>query len=213
MNTAKKLVLILALIGLQGCAVISKHECLVGDWHRVGFDVAMEGERDADKAYEKRAKVCAKHGEIANRDDYDAGYAEGLYAYCEVENAVKLGVRGKNSAFEICSEEENPGFTAAFEAGYQLNKLRREEAYAQNQLQRIENEENRVRRRIGDIRQSIDGSSSEQQRRDAERRVRHLRRDVRSLRYDADGWRERYYRAKEAADAYEQYLELEYEEI
>ena len=209
-----KIPTLLALCALlNGCAVMSKDDCVYANWHRIGYDIAMEGETDKVGQFNKRAKLCAKHGVTADLEDYEAGYAEGMLAFCEVDNAVKMGVRGKGSALQLCPEEENPGFIAAFDAGYRLHELRREEFRTKAELDRIEGAEYRIRRRINDVRRSLDDSSGEEQRREAQRRVRYLRRDLHNLRYDADAWRQRYYRAKEAADTYQQYLELEYEEI
>lgn len=190
---------------------MSKSDCLDADWERVGYDVGMDGETDRVAAYNKRSELCSKHGIDADASAFEAGYEEGIIAYCEVENAVKLGVKAKSSALSFCSEYENPGFTAAYDSGYRLYELRRQETQARTELQRLENREQRDRRLIGDLRRTANSEdSTEEQRRDAAQRIRNIRRNVHDLRYSIDYLRERYFQAKEAADVYEELLELEY---
>lgn len=197
---------------LSGCAVMSKSECLEADWERVGYKVGMEGEPNSMEAFSKRQEVCSKHDVAADISAFEIGYEEGIIAYCEIENAVKLGIKAKGSALEFCSEFENPGFAAAYSAGYKLYELRRDAMAARNELQRLENQEYRSRKRISDLRRTAGAEgNSEEQRQAAARKIRYLRRDVSDLRHTIDYLRERFYRAEEAAAVYEELLEMEYE--
>lgn len=197
---------------LQGCAVMSKSDCLDADWESVGYDVGMDGEPDSKAAFIKRDELCSKHGVEADISAFEVGYEEGIIAYCQVENAVKLGIKAKSSALEFCSEYENPGFAAAYNSGYRLYELRRDEVATQNELQRLENQEYRTRRQIGDLRRTANSeNSTEEQRREAARRIRYISRNAYDLSRSIDYLRDRYYQAKEAAETYEELLELEYE--
>ncbi len=192
---------------------MSKSDCLDANWYRVGKDVGLDGDLDRVTAFNKRADICSKYDVVADLSAFEQGHADGLIEYCEVHNAVKHGVRGAQKALSICSEEDNPGFVAAYDAGYKLYQLRRQETQARYELERLENEEYRTQQRIRNVRSSIDSDSTEEQRRAAQRRIRSLSRNVSNIRYNIDNLRQRYYRAKQAADAYAEFLELEFEEI
>lgn len=210
-RTLKVLTLCLLIPLINACAVMSKRDCLEANWYQQGFAVGEDGELAKSKAFDKRVKACAKFDALADQAEFERGYADGVLEYCRIKNAVKLGTRGSSTALAVCPEQDNPGFASAYQAGFTLNRLRQAENQARLELERLENREQYTRQRIGEINRSINNDSSDAQKQEARRRIRHLNRDVGSLRYNREALRQRYYKAKEAAETYAELLELEYD--
>lgn len=195
---------------------MSKSDCLEADWYQVGYDVGFDGERDLVAAYNKRVDICSEYGVSADFNQYEAGHAEGIEKFCEPNNAVKVGARGDNGAINnnVCPEYDYPGFGAAYNAGYKLHDLRRQATQARYELERMENQLHRNSRQLNTLRRTLNSEqATEQQQREAQRRIRYLYRDSRDLDYQIERYRRQYYKMEEAAEAYQEYLELEYGEL
>merc|ERR1711916_171837 len=66
---------------LQGCASLSKEECLVADWQQIGFE---DGSRGRDLlTLARHRKACAKAGITPDRAAYERGHRQGLLRYCK----------------------------------------------------------------------------------------------------------------------------------
>lgn len=204
---------LMCMLSVSGCAVMSKSDCVDASWYREGHGVALKGETDPAQAYQKRAKRCQQFGVIADRQQFDVGYEQGLLEYCVLSNAVKLGSKASSKSLQLCPEEENPGFASAYDAGYKLYVLRSEERKAKFELDNLARQESQARRQLADISAGVTQGSTEQQRRNANRYVSRLRRDISDILYQADHWRKRHYEAQRAADAYQELLEVEYGDI
>ncbi|HET7868270.1 MAG TPA: DUF2799 domain-containing protein [Burkholderiaceae bacterium] len=74
------LVLLAALMGLAGCADMSKSECAQADWRELGRQDAMSGQTLA--RFGRRAEACRKNGLPADKALYEAGHAQGQAAFC-----------------------------------------------------------------------------------------------------------------------------------
>ena len=125
MNKIGKIVFLLMLTQLSACAVMTKQECLSADWQHVGYNVGLSGKVDISKEFNRRAKTCAKHGSTANWQEFSAGHSDGIVQFCQLDNAVELGVKGARYAInnEVCPDHYYPDFREAFDAGYQLHVL------------------------------------------------------------------------------------------
>ncbi len=125
MDIIQKIFFLLALTQLGACAAVSKTECLNSDWNRIGYSVGSNGNINKTKAFNLREKICAKHGVNANRESFEQGHADGIVQYCQLSNAVQLGVNNVNRAIDnqVCPESKYTGFRDAFNAGNKLHKL------------------------------------------------------------------------------------------
>ncbi|MEG0196929.1 MAG: DUF2799 domain-containing protein [Acinetobacter sp.] len=93
----KKIFILMGCVVLiNGCATMSKSECLGADdysrWTTLGKNDGLEGKMPQ---IEKRGQACAKHNIKINRDSYIVGYKEGLLAYCQPQNILSLALLGK----------------------------------------------------------------------------------------------------------------------
>ena len=115
------ILIVLALLGLQGCASMSADECIAGDWYAIGFEDGARG-YTAD-AMSNRRKACAKHGIRADFQAYQDGREEGLKEFCQPQRGFNLGAGG-GRYHGVCPSHLEGGFLDAYRTGSQLYTLR-----------------------------------------------------------------------------------------
>jgi len=115
------LVAVATLIMLGGCASMSSEECLVSDWHAIGYEDGSRG-YTADRIGERR-KACARHGVAVDFQSYRAGHEEGLRGFCQPSRGFRLGASG-GQYHGLCAVDLEPRFLDAYRTGQQLHALR-----------------------------------------------------------------------------------------
>jgi len=187
----------------------------MADWQRQGYSAGLDGEHDVTTAYNKRAEVCAKHGQIVDKQEFELGHAEGIERFCEIPNAVNLGERGAHNVIrdQTCPEQDYIGFQSAFNAGYRLYQLRGEASQAQQEFDRLQSRQFRYYRNIDQLQKQLSSAdASNQQKQNAAVQIRRIRRDLYSLRSSMRYYRNQAISRKQAADSYASLLDLEYGE-
>ncbi len=112
----------LLLLMTSGCAVMSKSDCIEGNWAEAGVSDAERGYTSSARL-PSRIRVCARHGATANKIDYLLGYKEGLQRYCRPGKAWYAG--SINQTYRgICPGEVEQTFLQHYLAG--LHTARRE---------------------------------------------------------------------------------------
>lgn len=215
MRIVKVTTLLFILAQLSACAVISKKECMVANWQGIGFEVGYKGDLNPDQAFNERSEICGKHGFEADYAAYNIGYQQGVEAYCEVPNAVKLGARGVShmTVSQLCPEFDNPGFSSAYRAGLKLNELRRRANVERQNLDRLQSYYSSNRQRINQLYQRLQNSEvSDQVRSQINRQIRSLRYDNHRLETSMDRARHIYRQRENAARNYAAMLKREYGE-
>lgn len=104
-------------LGLQGCASMSKNECVSADWYAIGYESGVAGQRDTQLS--KYRKSCADHGVTPDLARYLEGRDVGLQRYCEPRNGYRLGRAGYGNS-GICPQRLAGEFTRAHSAGREL---------------------------------------------------------------------------------------------
>lgn len=147
----KKLISITALCAtllfVGGCASMSAEECLVSDWHAIGFEDGAAG-YTANRIGHHR-KACGKHGIAPDFEAYRAGREEGLREFCQPSRGFSLGAAG-GRYYGVCSSDQEPHFVDAYRSGQQLYTLRSNVQSATNAIHSREAELDRVRQQIRD---------------------------------------------------------------
>ena len=87
---------------LNGCASLSKDECITADWQIIGYEDGLKGS-GAGRIGEHR-EACAKHGITPNKSAYDLGYDEGIRSYCSLSLGIRAGQNG-NSILAVCPQD------------------------------------------------------------------------------------------------------------
>ena len=162
---------VLLLLALTGCATLSENECRSADWYELGEHDGFAGYPRA--RIEEHAEACGKIGIHPNRDAYFSGREQGVYRYCEPRHGYEVGRAGE-SYRNVCSGERETRFLRQYRAGRQLYDL-------EQQIRRGESE-------IGKLEQQLEKASSDTERarlrgqiaeRDREQSL--LRRQLRTL--------------------------------
>jgi hypothetical protein len=96
--------------------------CRATDWTNYGYNDGLLGV-PADQR-EKKFADCAELGDPADFAAYQAGRAEGLQAYCTLENGYDVGYEGKRYR-KVCP----PGLEVGFLQGYEQGRKDRPHSY------------------------------------------------------------------------------------
>lgn len=83
----------LSIVALTGCATLSQEECSRGDWFGLGINDGRSGETTS--RLDEHRKACLEYGIAVNDGAYFAGREQGLQDYCQLDNAFRLGLSGK----------------------------------------------------------------------------------------------------------------------
>lgn len=86
---------------LQGCAIMSKSECLNANWEFIGQQDGISG---AGSLAQKRGSVCAKHNVGINRTLYAEGYKKGVKTYCNPQAVFEYALHGQGD-YKSCPLE------------------------------------------------------------------------------------------------------------
>jgi len=213
MQGIKKTLLLLALSQLGACAVMSKQECLNADWRNVGYGVGSNGNSSISDAFNLRERTCAKHGAAANWKQFRQGHSDGIVQFCQLSNALELGVNGTSRAIDerVCPERDYPGFRNAFRVGYKLHELRNR-VYRSNSV--ISDLNSRIYRYQKDIRRINKELNSNEIDKQQAKYLRRERREIRRYIYDLDReieqCRQRLYHQQSAANDYSDYVYQDY---
>ena len=113
----RRIIFLLPLIALGGCASMSVDDCATADWRALGFADGSRGETLVRT--ERRANDCAAHGYAMDRATYDSGRHAGLGQYCTLATAYRLGESGR-SYNGVCGAHDEGAFLASYNRGLEL---------------------------------------------------------------------------------------------
>ncbi len=116
----KKIAIAGLVILTGGCASMSEEECLVADWHALGFEDGAAGLTVAQLG--ERRQACAEYGVRPDTGAYRAGRNEGLRLYCTDQRGYRLGRSGRTYN-GVCPAGLEPPFLAAYQAGRDIYRV------------------------------------------------------------------------------------------
>ena len=156
---------LILVMGLSGCATMSRDECLVANLYEIGKKDASQGFRLARLGEHRES--CAEHGIAPSAADYRDGYSRGLPFYCNREKGWSVGLNGQ-SYHDICPPELEREFQTGYRAGREIHDL-------EQQLDEVD-------RRMDRVEHKLDKSDlSEEQSQSLRRELSDLMRDARRL--------------------------------
>jgi hypothetical protein len=88
------------LAALQGCASISKSECLTANWEDVGVRDGANGR--GEEYLIQHSKACAEVGVTPDRESWLKGRDRGLERFCVPQRAYSIGEYGGHFDVGIC---------------------------------------------------------------------------------------------------------------
>lgn len=128
----------LGLFLIQGCATLSKEECLSADWHTIGYEDGSRG--FATQRIRKHREACAEHGIAPSFEIYMAGHREGVRHYCVPARGFSLGRNGKRYN-GVCPADLENAFLAAFDEGRTVYQLQKETNQLQQDVRQARSEQ------------------------------------------------------------------------
>ncbi|MGD8831616.1 MAG: DUF2799 domain-containing protein [Pseudomonadales bacterium] len=142
-RTCTRMALLAAiLLSASGCATLSESQCIASDWETVGYTDGAAGRQSSQLLRHQNA--CVKHGVIPDREAYLAGWNDGVRQFCQPENAFSAGEGGRSFA-NVCPEDMQAAFSAAYQEGRQLylaqseiDNLNRQIVHKEARLKEIE---------------------------------------------------------------------------
>lgn len=136
-----RILLLLCIILISGCATLNEEECQLADWKAIGYEDGSNG-ASVDRIGRHRS-ACAKHGVTPNLEAYKEGREQGLRIFCQPGNGFRLGRRG-SSYGGICHPDLEPEFIHAYKIGKEIylaqavvQKMRHELTDKQHALQHL----------------------------------------------------------------------------
>ena len=108
-------------LGLASCAVMSPQECKLANWREIGLIDGMAGK--PMHIFEERRGDCAEANVTADTHDYLVGREQGLRTYCQMSNALQIGLRGE-SYQGVCPAAIDSEFRRRHDIGYDVHRLR-----------------------------------------------------------------------------------------
>ena len=86
------LMILLLFASLAGCSGLRQIDCQSADWTLIGYEDGESGKPASE--LDGHQETCAEQGVAMDLDAYNAGYEEGVRAYCQPENGFELGQSG-----------------------------------------------------------------------------------------------------------------------
>jgi hypothetical protein len=131
-------------LAFQGCASMSRNECVSADWYTIGYESGIRGQHEAQ--FSNYRKACAEYGVTPDLARFLEGREAGLQRYCVPGNGYRLGLAGTAYA-GVCPQRAEGEFLRAYGAGRELydtqqsiNRLGRRIDSRQADLKRLNEE-------------------------------------------------------------------------
>jgi hypothetical protein len=102
---------------------MSPQECKLANWREIGLVDGMAGK--PMHIFEERRGDCAEANVKVDTHDYLFGREQGLRTYCQMPNALQIGLRGE-SYQGVCPATIDPEFRRRHDIGYDVHRLRGE---------------------------------------------------------------------------------------
>lgn len=151
--------LLAVLVLLAGCESMSKQECQVADWQRVGFKDGASG--DSERRLAAYTEDCGEAGIKPDAQAYRRGWDSGIQRFCTAANGWREGIQGHSGKNAVCQAQ--PGYEAFsryLDAGlmvYRTSEQMRQNDYEINRLQKrleaggSDEEKKRIRESLRDL--------------------------------------------------------------
>jgi uncharacterized protein DUF2799 len=168
--------LFLVVIGLGGCAAVSKEQCVAGDWADLGKAHASVGK--PANHLDEVVKSCGKHGITPNTDAYQSGWNQGLQNYCTPLNGFTLGKQNKRKS-PICPPQMAGGFSEGYRLGHTIWTAR-------DRVDRAESDISSLESRAFDLSEELDELSCKDKKGKDRKKCRRMRKRLRADLHDTD---------------------------
>jgi hypothetical protein len=125
--------------GLNGCASLSKSECLNANWEDVGIRDGANGR--PEEYLIQHSTACAKVNVVPDRGAWLHGREQGLERFCTPHRAYQFGEDGSSFEVGICRNFDQDRLEDAYEKGRDVHRFA-------DQLNSIDNEIRNINSRL-----------------------------------------------------------------
>ena len=208
-----KIFILLITTQLSACVVLSKSECLNADWREIGYGVAISGNKNLENAFSVREKACNKHGTTANFQEFKQGHSDGSVQFCQLDNAVDLGIQGKIYVIDtqICPEQDYQGFYQAFNTGYRLRKLHQQVRNTSTHLSQLNKQLDNDKADINKIEKELRSNNlAKKERNQLKHKRKELQQHLFELEHDIERYEHRLHQNQITADNYSDFIHQDY---
>jgi hypothetical protein len=163
--------LLIAAVGLSGCASMSKEQCLEASatsWEHIGWTDGSDG-WDPDQRLAMHREACQEVSILPDRTTYMRGWNSGVLEYCTPDRSYSVGLYGSSGNSRVCPPETRGLFDDNVDLGLRVYNLK-------NQINSLASEIHSYEKRLGD--KTLDRET----RRDLHEKVRNRDRELIHLR-------------------------------
>ena len=111
-----KMLLLSSVVILNGCAIMSKNECLSANWGLIGQNDGYNGN---GSFMQKRAQACMKHNAVLDTTAYTNGYKKGLKNYCNPQTIFDYALQGRGT-YQSCPMGMQNNLRPYYNVAYQF---------------------------------------------------------------------------------------------
>ena len=171
-----RLLVLLMVFLVSGCATLSETECVQGDWYEIGQTDGRSGFKVS--RVEKHRKACNKANADVDMDAYVQGRKNGLSYYCSPQNGFDSGLKGRfyNKVCPIDLERE---FLEYYSYGQEIHIVR-------DEITSVENEIDKKEKKIDHK------DTTDEERKDLRKDIKYLIRDLRRFNRELSSLENRY---------------------
>ncbi len=117
-----KIIFLTSLLSLvNSCATLSREDCMQGAWFELGLRDGRNGKTFTRLG--QHQKACLEYGVRIDKAQYNAGREQGLQDYCQLDNAVEMGLQGRRYQ-SVCPSEIHTTFLRYNQAAYEVYRCR-----------------------------------------------------------------------------------------
>lgn len=131
----RRLLLLLPLLVLAGCASLSESDCRSANWDDIGYRDGTKG-AGPDRVQD-HASACVEYGISVDREAWNRGYERGLGVYCTPENAVQVALSGASYG-GVCPPESDAEFATHWRAARPVYEQRQKVAQLEQRRRELE---------------------------------------------------------------------------
>ena len=172
-----RLLILVSILMLSGCATLSETECLHGDWFSIGQFDGKYGYKAS--RLDRHRKACAKVNTYIDVDEYMRGRRDGLNYYCTPQNGFDVGLNG-DYYNNVCPPQLERDFLEHYSYGQDIYNVRSEITSVEYKMDQLEEELD-------------DEETSNEERKDIRRELRYLTKELRRLNRDLNYLESKYY--------------------
>ena len=163
--------LLIAMVGLSGCASMTKEQCLEANstsWERIGWIDGSDG-WDPDRRLAMHREACKEVRILPDRTTYMRGWSNGVIQYCTPDRGYAVGLSGSSGNSGVCPPATRGLFDDNVDLGLRIYTLR-------NQIYSLDSEIDGYERRLRDP------NLDKETKRDLHAKIRHRDEELTHLR-------------------------------